>query len=178
MQNETMFDHERLDVYHVELSFVAWVTSLLKEVKGESMGLHREICDQLDRASLSVLLNTAEGNGKRQGKQRAKFFDDARGSAVECAACLDALVAKGLTGQDRIGEGKAMLLRVVGMLTKLVDRFAEGPYGLHEDAGSVDSPSSPPPPRPSSSSSIPRHFEDEDEDEGRGGGGGPGKGME
>jgi hypothetical protein len=40
------------------------------------------------------LLNTAEGNGKRQGKQRAKFFDDARGPAVECAACLDALAAK------------------------------------------------------------------------------------
>jgi four helix bundle protein len=52
----------------------------------------RELIEQLDRASLSVLLNTAEGNGKRQG-QRAKFFDDARGSAFECAACLDASVA-------------------------------------------------------------------------------------
>jgi len=69
------------------------------------------------------LLNTAEGNGKRQGRQRAKFFDDARGSAVECAACLDALAAKGLATPKRMAEGKALLLRVVGMLTKLVDRF-------------------------------------------------------
>jgi four helix bundle protein len=38
-----------------------------------------ELIDQLDRASMSVLFNTAEGNGKRQGRQRAKFFDDARG---------------------------------------------------------------------------------------------------
>ena len=84
---------------------------------------HREVCDQLDRASLSSLLNTAEGNGKRQGKQRAKFFDDARGSAVECAACLDALAAKTLVTKVRIAEGKALLLRIVGMLTKLVERF-------------------------------------------------------
>src|SRR5205823_9253270 len=57
---------------------------LLSEIRAAGEGLYREVCDQLDRASLSSLLNTAEGNGKRQGKQRAKFFDDARGSAVEC----------------------------------------------------------------------------------------------
>src|SRR4029077_13271143 len=74
-------------------------------------------------APVSSLLNTAEGNGKRQGKQRAKFFDDARGSAVECAACLDALAAKTLVTKARIAEGKALLLRIVGMLTKLVERF-------------------------------------------------------
>ena len=96
---------------------------MLSEVRSVAQGFHREVCDQLDRASLSSLLNTAEGNGKRQGKQRAKFFDDARGSAVECAACLDALAAKTLVTKARIAEGKALLLRIVGMLTKLVERF-------------------------------------------------------
>jgi hypothetical protein len=38
----------------------------------------RELLDQLDRASLSALLNTAEANGKRPGRQRAKSFDDAQ----------------------------------------------------------------------------------------------------
>jgi hypothetical protein len=50
-------------------------------------------------------------------------FDDARGSATECAACLDALVAKKLCAPVRINDGKEMLLRVVSMLSKLVDRF-------------------------------------------------------
>jgi four helix bundle protein len=84
-----------------------------------------------DRASLSSLLNTAEGNGKRQGKQRAKFFDDARGSAVECAACLDALVARKLATIERVIEGKRLLFRTVGMLTKLVERFDS--YRARED---------------------------------------------
>jgi four helix bundle protein len=39
-------------------------------------------------------LNPAEGHGRRQGRQRAKFFDDARGSAIECAACLEAIRAR------------------------------------------------------------------------------------
>ena len=131
--DEPAFDHEKLDVYQLELAFVGWATELLMEVKATPNSLYREVCDQLDRASLSILLNTAEGNGKRQGRQRAKFFDDARGSAVECAGCLDALVVKKLTATHRIIEGKMMLVRIVGMLTKLVDRFDEGSYRAREN---------------------------------------------
>jgi four helix bundle protein len=89
-------------------------------------GRTREVCDHLDRASLSTLLNTAEGNGRRQRQTRAKFFDDARGSATECAACLDALVAKGIASPERIEEGKAFLLRIVSMLCGLMGRFDVG----------------------------------------------------
>jgi hypothetical protein len=55
---------------------------------------------------------------------RGRFFDDARGSAAECASCLDALVAKGVCTEDRIEKGKALLHRIVSILTKLVIRFA------------------------------------------------------
>ncbi len=96
------FDHEKLDVYHAELEFIAWVTPLLSDVSRPHGRRVAEVCDQLDRASLSALLNTAEGNGKRQRPARAKFFDDARGSATECAACLDALVAKQACSRNRI----------------------------------------------------------------------------
>ena len=47
----------------VELSFIAWSSVLLSEIRATGEGLYREVCDQLDRASLSSLLNTAEGNG-------------------------------------------------------------------------------------------------------------------
>jgi len=125
------FDHEKLDVYQVELEFVRWVTPLLESVRmipGSS-----EVRDQLDRASLSVLLNTAEGNGKRSERMRAKFFDDARGSSTECAACLDALVAKGLCKAEQVLDGKQLLLRVASMLAKLVQRFSGG-WEVREEA--------------------------------------------
>ena len=117
------FDHEKLEVYQLELQFISWVTELFEnigEIKGKRLA---EVCDQLERASLSALLNTAEGNGKRQRLVRAKFFDDARGSATECAGCLDALVAKRARTKDQVQGGKEMLFRIVSMLSKLVQRF-------------------------------------------------------
>jgi four helix bundle protein len=128
------FDHEKLDVYRYELEFIGWVTPLLEEAAVSAKGRTREVCDQLDRASLSALLNTAEGNGKRQRQIRAKFFDDARGSATECAACLDALVAKRIVTPERIAAGKDLLLKIVSMLSGLVNRFDGSSDVLREDS--------------------------------------------
>lgn len=126
MSHIVQFDHEKLEVYQLELEFLTWVTDLMTEIRATQHPYLRETFDQLDRASLSALLNTAEGNGKRATQQRARYFDDARGSAMECAACLDALVAKRATARQRIAEGKALLLRVVSILCKLVERFDVG----------------------------------------------------
>jgi four helix bundle protein len=128
------FDHEKLDVYRLELEFVSWVTPLIDEARDGSVATTREVCAQLERASLSCLLNTVEGNGKRRRQGRAKFFDFARGSATECAACLDALVAKKVVSLDRILPGKQLLLRIVSMLCRLVDRFDLSDEQLHEDS--------------------------------------------
>ena len=121
----------------LELKFLTWVTQFLADISGPSQTPTRELRDQLDRASLSALLNTAEGNGRRQGRQRAKSFDDARGSAIECAACLDASVAKGFAVLERIQTGKEMLVRIVAMLTKLVERFDPDQYRVRENASGV-----------------------------------------
>jgi four helix bundle protein len=128
-----LFDHEKLNVYQTELRFISWVTPLIEEAKVVGAGKTREVCDQLDRASLSSLLNTAEGNGKRRGQLRARYFDDARGSSTECAACLDALVAKGVISPEKIAEGKMMLLETVSILCGLVDRFDETACQCHEE---------------------------------------------
>ena len=121
--SSSSLDHEKLDVYRLELEFVSWLNALLEEVGSHTPVRAREVCDQLDRASISMTLNTAEGNGRRPSRARAKFFDDARGSAAECAACLDIMVAKGLCVASRIEAGKSHLLRIVSMLSRLVDRF-------------------------------------------------------
>ena len=66
MQNQ--LDHENLDVYQVEKQFVAWSTDLMVELFETAEARARriaEVCDHLDRAALSSLFNTAEGNGKR-----------------------------------------------------------------------------------------------------------------
>ena len=68
-----------------------------------------EVKDQLDRASTSIPLNIAEGNGKYAPKDRCRFFDIAHGSALECAAGLDILVAKAKLTPEQIRPRKESL---------------------------------------------------------------------
>jgi four helix bundle protein len=123
MPDTRQFDHEKLQVYQLELEFIGWLTDLFVEVQASKTPRLAEVLDQLDRASLSALLNTAEGNGRRATQQRVRFFDDARGSATECAACLDAIVAKKACKKERVLSGKDMLLSVVSILSALIIRF-------------------------------------------------------
>jgi four helix bundle protein len=110
---KTRFDHEKLDVYQDAIGFVSWIDELLEEIP-KSLA----VCNQLDRASTSIPLNIAEGNGKYTEADRCRFFDIARGSALECAACLDVLVAKNRI--DSAESGKAILVRIVSMLVGLI----------------------------------------------------------
>jgi four helix bundle protein len=87
-----------------------------------------DVKDQLDRASTSVPLNLAEGNGKYAPKDRCRFFDIAHGSALECAAGLDTLVAKGKLTVEQIRPGKEILQRVVRMLMGLIKKNSTREY--------------------------------------------------
>jgi four helix bundle protein len=109
------FDHEKLKVYQSAIGFVTWSTDLLVQVNAKAA-----VKDQLDRASTSVALNIAEGNGKFAIRDRCRFLDFPRGSALECAACLDVLVAKRLIEEPTIRAGKEQLLEVVSMLIGLI----------------------------------------------------------
>jgi four helix bundle protein len=122
---KTSFDHEKLDVYQESIRFVSWVDELLEKVP-KSLAVH----NQLDRASTSIPLNIAEGNGKYTSADRCRFFDIARGSALECAACLDVLVAKKRIETSE--SGKTMLVRIVSMLVGLIR--STSPSRVHEDS--------------------------------------------
>lgn len=119
------FDHERLKVYRDALRFVAWTTPIIERLRAKLAAR-----DQLDRASTSIVPNLAEGNGKRSPLDRCRYFDTARGSAVECAACLDVLVMRNCLPSLTAAEGKAILFEVVSMTAGLIARFSPA---LHED---------------------------------------------
>ena len=111
------FDHEKLEVYQESIRFVAWLSGLL-----EGAVRAGDVKDQLDRASASIPLNIAEGNGKFAPKDRCRFFDIAHGSALECAAGLDVLVARAKATGEQIRPGKEILQPVVRMLMGLIKR--------------------------------------------------------
>ena len=117
--NTPQFDHEKLRAYQEALRFAAWVEPIIDKLPAKLSAR-----DQLDRASTSIVLNIAEGNGKRSHPDRCRYLDIARGSALESAACLDVLVARRKLSMDEVVEGKTILLGVVSLVAGLIARFS------------------------------------------------------
>ena len=125
---KTYFDHEKLDAYRDAIAFCGWVGEFLGAIASKAAAK-----DQLDQASTSVPLNIAEGNGKFSARDRARFFETARGSALECAVCLDVLLARKLATEEHVTTGKERLARIVQMLVGLLRKFSERADVLREE---------------------------------------------
>ena len=81
-----MFDFEKLTVYTKAKLFNKHVHAFL--LKSE---VDRTTNDQLRRASFSIMLNIAEGSGRRSNKDKRHFYVMSRGSGFECVAIFDYL---------------------------------------------------------------------------------------
>ena len=127
---KTYFDHEKLDVYQEAIAFCGWIGELLSQISAKAAAK-----DHLDRASTSLPLNIAEGNGKFSTVDRARFLEIARGSALECAACLDVLAVRKPVAGERILPAKERLVRIVNMLMGMLKRFSGRAEFLREDEG-------------------------------------------
>jgi len=115
---DAWLEHDRLDAYRVSLEFQHLAARLCR---AKGLGALR---DQLDRASVSVSLNIAEGAGRVAPLEKAHFFSIARGSATESGAALDLLVARGLVSPVDYRRARSLLIRIVSMLVGLMRRFS------------------------------------------------------
>lgn len=124
---KAFFDHEKLKVYQEALRFYSWCEPILDRLPKSA-----DVRDQLDRARTSVALNIPEGNGKFTSADRCRFFDIARGSALECAGCLDLFSIKRVISEQELEEGKTTLKGIVSMLIGLIR--SNSPNRLYEEA--------------------------------------------
>jgi four helix bundle protein len=115
---DAWLEHDRLDAYRVSLEFQQLAARLCR---GKGLGALR---DQLDRASVSICLNTAEGAGRTSPAEKCYFFSIARGSATESGAALDLLLARGLVSPADHRSARSLLIRIVSMLVGLMRRFS------------------------------------------------------
>jgi len=109
---EPELDASKLHVYHVALELHALSSTLVA-------ALNRIVKDQLERASLSVVLNIAEAGGQRSRRDKARYYAIARGSATEVAALLDVLALRRLASPSAIRSGRRLAIRIVQMLTRM-----------------------------------------------------------
>jgi four helix bundle protein len=82
-----MFDFENLEVYKKAKAFNSTVTKTILQIET----LDGVTKNQLRRASLSIVLNIAEGISRFSKADRKNFCVIARGSVFECVAVFDIL---------------------------------------------------------------------------------------
>ena len=133
-----LHDHEKLDVYHLSLDFVVFANEVIEALpRGRS-----RLADQFTRASMSIVLNLAEGAGKHSKPDKRRFYVTARGSATESAALLDICLRLNLVserhtrrvrtcscGSSRCSSSWHRLARSEGSDAKPEQRAADGNHG-------------------------------------------------
>ncbi len=105
------FGHEKLIVYQKGMRFTTMYSALLNRLARRVAA-----CDHLDRGAESILVNIVHASNAWSAKERSVYLGDANGSALECAACLDVLVAKALLAAEDVYPGKSVLAEIVSML--------------------------------------------------------------
>ena len=108
------FDHERLDVYKMALAGVRFCLDLEPQVSPQ-------LFKGYDRASTSVVLNIAEGNGRFAQLDRGRFLDIAKRSLLQAVAVLDVAVARAELLPADVEQSKRNYSSVFRMIEGLQD---------------------------------------------------------
>ena len=93
-----MFDFENLNVYKKSRELNKEVLGFLRENKRIDSYLR----DQLRRASISIVINIAEGSGKFSKPDKRNFYTIARGSVYECVSLFEIISEENQVTKDRL----------------------------------------------------------------------------
>ena len=113
---DVAFAFEKLIVYQKAIAF-ADAACATTEAFPRGYGF---LADQLNRASVSIAANIAEGNGRFTVADRRNFFGIARGSVQECVALLEITHRRSLMSSERYTTLRDDLEEIAKMLSGLI----------------------------------------------------------
>ena len=111
-------NHTKLDVYTVARKLLIACYKVAKRFPSEE---RFNLSSQLQRAALSVMLNLAEGASRKTFRERRRFYEVSRGSAVEIDSAFDAAYDLGYAKMEELNEAGMLLIRVFQTLLKLMN---------------------------------------------------------
>jgi len=112
-----MFDFENLDVYKKAKELNKEILRFLKENKYIDSYLR----DQLRRASISMVINIAEGSGKFSKADKKNFYIIARGSVYECVSLFEIILEEKQITKDLFKDFYRKLETISKMLLGLIN---------------------------------------------------------
>ena len=117
------FAFEKLVVYQRAIAFADNICAMTEKFP-RGYGF---LADQLNRASVSIAANIAEGNGRFTAPDRKNFFMIARGSVQECVALMEIAFRRKLLPLDAHIQLRSDLEEISKMLSGLTQLSHFGP---------------------------------------------------
>ncbi len=110
------FDFEKLEVYKKAKVLSRGILDLTRRNNNVDPYLR----DQLKRASMSVVINIAEGSGRFTKKDKKNFYTIARGSVYECASLLEIIKDDGKMSEQEYKDLYSKYEEISKMLLGLI----------------------------------------------------------
>ena len=120
MEEDFIFDFEKLKVYQKALDFLHEIFIIYKKLPNEfkfSLGTN------LIRAGISISNNIAEGSGKKSKKEKARYYGTSLDSTRECISVFNVFLREGFL--DKITykkirlDGKEITNMLFGLIKSL-----------------------------------------------------------
>ncbi len=115
--NYNMFDFQNLDVYRKAKGLNKEVLNFLEE----NRQIDSCIRDQLKRASISMVINIAEGSGKFSKADKRNFYTISRGSVYECVSLLELILDEKQIVQEKFADFYEKFETISKMLLGLIN---------------------------------------------------------
>ena len=114
-----MFDYQRLHAYQKAKTLNNQIRNLIKSHQPEPV-----VTDQLKRASLSILLNIAEGAGRYTYPDKKNFYVIARASVFEVSVLVELLYEEGTIDSSDYHELDQKLEAMSKMLFAMIKVYS------------------------------------------------------
>ena len=112
-----MFDFENLDVYQRSKELNREVLRFLKD----NSKIDSYVRDQLKRASISMVINIAEGSGKFSKPDKRNFYTISRGSVYECVSLFEIIFGQNQTSKEEFDDFYKKFETISKMLLGLIN---------------------------------------------------------
>lgn len=96
-------------------------------------GIDTPYRNQLRRASLSIILNLAEGSGKQTPADKKNFYYTARGSLYECVALFETIAIEKLISISEHQNYYTRYEKISKMLFGLIQSVTEQPNTKYQN---------------------------------------------
>ncbi|ULQ51180.1 four helix bundle protein [Flavihumibacter fluvii] len=112
-------NHQNLDVYSKARQLISECYKVTSTYPGEEKF---NLSQQIRRASISVLLNIAEGSSRKSEPERIRYFEIARGSIVEIDAALDISYELGYINMLELNNLDQYITSTFKLLSRLIKK--------------------------------------------------------